>query len=395
MTSNYDLPPPSADALLISQQLSAHIAKRLIQQNAPLSFAEFMELALYHPEWGYYQTPQIKLGAQGDFMTAPEISPLFAHCFAQQCRQLPDPLTRQILELGAGSGRFAADFLIRLAQQDTLPDHYYILEISPALKARQQAHLRLHCPALLSRVTWLDQLPFEFSGVILANEVLDALPAHRMRLHHDTIEEGCVNWINDAFEWVYCKPTSPVLTHQFSALCQQYHLKDTYVSEIHLRQQEMVQSLATCLSRGILFLIDYGYGEREYYHPERSEGTLTCFYQHHRHANPFLYPGLQDITTHVNFTRVIETAARHGCTLEGFTTQSAFLLASGLLSLAREAESHLLAADAFKLHQAIKRLTMPMEMGEVVKVMALGKNIETFKELKLTGFEGTDRSRDL
>jgi SAM-dependent MidA family methyltransferase len=392
MTMNYDLPEPGHDELMRSKALSRHIRQEMARQNGSITFENFMQLALYHPEFGYYNADSFALGKHGDFTTAPEISPLFAKCFARQIRQIHTELgSSHILELGAGTGRFAQDLITALDQSGNPPDHYYIYEISASLRKKQFANLKSHCPALLNRVSWLEQLPDAFTGTIIANEVLDALPVHRFRIEHDGIREICVATQNEEFIWRAEMPHSRELAETVRELQALYSLPTGYESEINLQIHQLIPLLAASLTRGALLLSDYGYGQQEYYHPERTRGTLTCFYKHRQHNNPLILPGLQDITTHVDFTRVIETASDHGCSLAGYTTQAAFLLANGLLQFAEEDERNLSAADELSLHHAVKLLTMPTEMGERIKVMALAKGLT----LPLSGFALQDRRRDL
>lgn len=395
MTTIYDLPKPGNSALERSRALSACIRQEIDKHKGAISFARFMELALYHPEWGYYNADTFTLGKHGDFTTAPEISPLFATCFVKPTQQIAHHLgTNQILELGAGTGQFAKDLLFALHQRGNLPQHYYIYEISVGLRKKQQVFLRTACPDFYSRIIWLDALPAHFVGCVIANEVLDALPVHCFRIDAKGIQERCVSWKNEEFAWESLLTTDAELTEKVLAIRDLYSLPDGYESEINLHMQSFIQSVSDSVDQGIIFFADYGYGQAEYYHPERNHGTLSCFYQHRHHANPLHLPGLQDITAHVDFSSVIEYAANRGCSLAGYTSQAAFLLACGLLDLAAEEERHLSPTDEFKLHHAIKLLTLPTEMGERIKVMALSKNMNN-RELSLPGFGLHDRRREL
>lgn len=353
-----------------------------------ISFERFMQLALYHPEDGYYQAKSFTIGKTGDFTTAAEISPLYAYCFSSQCQQVFSNEPYDILELGAGTGRFACDLLQKLSH---LPDHYYILEISEALRIKQREMIAAHLPDLLPRIIWLTELPKDFNGIMIANEVLDALPVTCFRIGENQIEERGVTWHEDQFTFTNCPPIHAALTERAHYLQQTYALPIGYESEINFALTPFIKALSEHLKRGIILLADYGYGEAEYYHPERNKGTLNCFYQHHSHANPLILPGKQDITAHVDFTQVAIAATDAGCQLKGYTTQAGFLLNCGLNHFAEEAEKGLSTADLFTLHQAIKRLTLPQEMGERVKIMALSKNID----IPLYGFKTHDRRRDL
>ncbi len=374
-----------------TNDLIIHIRKEIEANNGSISFDRFMELALYHSEQGYYCSENFMLGKEGDFITAPHISPLFAQCVAHQAIQVfPHLQQKNILELGAGLGQFACDFLNELNQQQSLPSHYYIYEISHRLRKKQQNLLQTKCPALYSRCIWLEKLPENFSGLVIANEVLDAFPVHTFRVENNSIKERCVAYEKDEFVWKLREPTS-LLAEKAEAIRKQYHLENGYESEINLRLPTFMEELGRGFTQGLILFIDYGYGEEEYYHPERSHGSLTCFYQHKHHANPLICPGLQDITAHVNFTALIENAAANNFELAGFTTQAGFLFSLGLMDFVYAAEQQLSETDKFALHQAVKQLTMPTEMGERIKVMALSKGLD----LDLPAFSLQDRRRDL
>lgn len=396
MTTIYDLPKPKDSALAQSKALTRCIQQEITANGGLISFATFMELSLYHPTFGYYNAESFSLGEKGDFTTAPEISPLFSYCFAKQIQQLFSHLdTKNILELGAGTGQFAVDLIPALNQLNSLPEHYYIYEISVGLRKKQQDYLRASCPDYFSRIIWLDRLPDQFIGCVIANEVLDALPTNCFSIQNNEVLERCVKWENNTFTWEYHSPITPHLREKVAEIRDLYHLRNGYESEINLHAQSFIQALAASIHQGVILFADYGYGQREYYHPERNHGTLTCFYQHQRHNNPLILPGLQDITAHVDFTNIIENAADSGCQLEGYTSQAAFLLACGLMDFAAEQEKDLSPANEVKLHHAIKLLTLPTEMGERIKVMCLSKGMNKKEELSLIGFGFHDRRRDL
>ncbi|MEO8401681.1 MAG: SAM-dependent methyltransferase [Gammaproteobacteria bacterium] len=386
-----NLPTPNKTAIAHSEKLSQLIRAEMSDVGGNLRFSRFMQLALYAPGLGYYSAGNHKFGKSGDFMTAPEISPLFARCVARQCQQILTELSGgDILEFGAGSGVFAKDLLLELEELNCLPEHYFILEISADLRARQMRLFSLHCPHLLSRIQWLDTLPKQpIDGIIFANEVLDAMPVDCFVFSHNTSAELSVTWENNQFSWQHTVP-SPELALRVKAIQDECDLAENYQSEINLMLPAWIQSVAESMHRGLILLIDYGYGRREYYHPDRSKGTLSCFYQHHQHSDPLILPGLQDMTAHVDFTAVAESAANGGLNVAGFTTQAAFLLACDLISLA-EGAANLSETEKFTQNQAIKTLTLPSEMGDVIKVMGLLKNLET----ELAGFSLLDRRRDL
>lgn len=375
---------------ILFEPLANIIREKIAANGGTLSFASFMELALYHPA-GYYFADDFQLGHEGDFTTAPEISPLFARCFANQCLQITKQINvSDILEIGAGSGAFACELLRSLAATGSPPDHYYIFDISPTLRKKQRDYLLAYCAQLIDRVIWLDKLPTHFSGTIIANEVLDALPVHCLQIQNNTVYERVVVVENEGFNWTL-QPATGSLLVAAEQLLNDCTLADGYQFEINLGLNDFIQSLANSLSSGVILLADYGYGRREYYHPERRNGTLSCFYQHRLHNNPLLLPGKQDITAHVDFTAVAEAAVAAGLEVIGFTTQSAFLLANGLMELAEQEESLLSESERFKLHQAIKTLTLPTEMGDVIKIMGLVKG----QEPVLSGFALLNRLRDL
>ncbi len=385
------LPLPDSISQAHSDKLSSLIRKE-IQEREFISFSRFMELALYAPGLGYYSAGLPKLGTRGDFITAPEISPLFAKCLARQCQPILETLHHgTILELGAGTGVLARDLLLELEQLNSLPSQYFILEVSADLRERQQVLLKAALPHLFSKIIWLDTLPVTpIGGIILANEVLDALPIHCFQIEGQIPLERCVTWENKQFTWKITAPTTPDLITQLELIQQECPLQDGYASEINLILPAWLRAIANSLNQGILLFFDYGYGQREYYHPDRRQGTLMCYYQHHKHSNPFTHIGLQDVTAHVNFTHVIESAIQAGLSLGGYTTQSSFLLACGLPELV--AAQHLThEAEIFKQNQAIKLLTLPSQMGEAIKVMALTKDFE----MPLLGFSFHERSRDL
>jgi len=389
MTAIDDLPPQNAHRSLA---LSNYIRKEmLLEKNQAMSFADFMELALYHPEWGYYNAENSDLGKHGDFTTSPEISPLFAKCLARQIQQISSACSfPSLLELGAGTGRLASDLLTELNSLRCLPSLYFIYEISPALRKKQQALLQSTHPRIYSRIIWLDTLPENFRGTIIANEVLDALPVHCFRMDENGPSEKYVAWENNQFIFKYLAAGKD-LQKEALRIPEAYALPEGYEFEINFHLPPFIAALAASLNQGVILFSDYGYGEREYYHPERRSGSLSCFYQHKQYANPLIWPGLMDITAHVNFTRVIETAADHGLSLLGFTSQAAFLLSCGLTEFVLQEEKNLSETEKFALHHAVKILTLPTEMGDRIKFMALGKGVE----LPLIGFRMQDRRRDL
>jgi SAM-dependent MidA family methyltransferase len=348
-----------------------------------MSFERFMDLALYAPGLGYYSAGAHKLGAGGDFTTAPEVSRLFGACVARQCAEVLSELKGgSILEIGAGSGRLAADILLCLEKLGALPDCYWILEISADLRDRQRRHIARHLPHLQGRVHWLDQPPEEsFDGLVLANEVLDALPVSRFRWHHDRVEELGVVIDQRRFAWA-SRPASTAMLKACRRLWKTGGAwDDGYVSEYCPRLIPWTHSVTRSLRTGAALWLDYGLPRPQYYLPERHEGTLLCHFQHRAHGDPFLYPGLQDITAWVDFTELAEGARAAGFTLAGFTTQSFFLAGLGV-----DQEMQTIAdgdANRFaRLANEARQLMLPGEMGERFKAMAWLRGLD----LPLSGF---------
>ena len=370
------LPPPDADADNLSRQLTALIVREMTENNGRITFDRYMELALYQPGLGYYSNGLRKFGEQGDFITAPELTPLFGRCLARQCAEALEQIEGgSILEFGAGSGRLAADILVELADQDQLPQHYCILELSADLRLRQQELLQREQPEFFPRIEWLDQLPDNFRAVIVANEVLDAMPVSRFSIDETGtgVREQFIQWNGESFLPVWDSVSSPGLLDAVNLLIKDYTLPPGYESEINLRAKPWITELGAMLTEGMALLIDYGYNGREYYHPQRDTGTLICHYRHRVHSDPFILPGLQDITANVDFTAVAGAGLDAGFDSHAFTTQTYFLLAGGLEQLMAKSAA---AKEQLRQIQAVKQLTMPNEMGERFKVLSLGKGLE-------------------
>lgn len=370
-----ELPPPSAEARAHSEKLQALIRNEIEAAGGHIGFDRFMELALYAPGLGYYSAGSHKFGEAGDFVTAPELSYLFSRCLARQCSEVLKGISGgDILEFGAGSGVMAADVLAELERLDCLPEHYYILELSADLRQRQQQTIEQKVPQLCGRVVWLDVLPeADFRGVVLANEVLDAMPVHRFSIHNSEPHELCVVWNGQGFELDEGAPDA-ALYERLKHLQVEYALHDGYRSEINLRAEEWVRSLGRFLQQGVALLIDYGFPQREFYHPQRHDGTLMCHYRHRAHDDALILLGLQDITAHVDFTAVAETALQAGLSVRGYTSQANFLIANGLTELLAQSEGD--TKTQLSLAAQVKRLTMPGEMGELFKVLALTREWE-------------------
>lgn len=378
------LPLPSPEAQAHSDQLRDLIHHDIARQGGWIPFSRFMELALYAPGMGYYSAGARKFGVAGDFVTAPEISSLFGRTLARQLVEIMAQSTPHILELGAGSGKLAVDILGELERQNSLPERYDILEVSADLRGRQQVLLQARLPHLIDRVHWLDALPDSISGVLVANEVLDALPVHLVRWTDANIVERGVASKGENFVWQERLLESSMLLE----IAQQIKVPDDTLSDVSLAARGLVSSLSERLHQGVLLFIDYGFGAREYYHPQRTQGTLMCHYRHHAHDDPFFLPGLQDITAHVDFTAVAEAAIDAGLHLYGYTTQAYFLINGGITDLLAETDAENIC-DYLPLSAQLQKLTSPAEMGELFKIIALGKGVN----MPLCGFVSGDKSR--
>ena len=366
-----DLPAPDESARLLSGSLLNRIEAEIAAAGGWLDFERYMDLCLYQPGSGYYSAGAVKLGEAGDFVTAPEISPLFGHTLAAaMAGWLADLQRPVILELGAGSGSLAGAVLERLQQSNQLPVEYQILEVSADFRARQQAHLRVWG----DRVRWLDSLPVEpFEGLVLANEVLDALPVARFVKSAGQVLPLGVSCGESGLGWAPGMP-DPGLSRavaQVEADCG-LALPEGYASELCRRLPAWLDGVAKHLARGVMLFIDYGFSQRDYYRPERSSGTLMCHYRHRAHENPFVWPGLQDLSAWVDFSRVAMAAQECDLRVNGFTTQSEFLLHAGIGDLMRRAASE---PDALRQAAALRTLLLPGEMGERFKVMLLSRGL--------------------
>lgn len=380
------LPVPDREALAVSQELSTRIAAEIARHGGWLSFVRYMEMALYEPGLGYYSNPGQVFGAAGDFVTAPELTPLFGATLARQVSPwLKDPALagsgQVVLEVGGGSGMLAAQLLNALDNVGNHEVRYLILELSAERREHQRQTLKSLAPGLMDRVGWLETFPESFAGVVVANELLDAMPVQLFEWQADAeaaLQEMGVTWVDGQFAWAP-RPADSVLTETVTALRNrlgpegaQWH--SPYRSEVCPAQQAWMRTLADCMTAGVVMLLDYGFAEPEYYHPQRDQGTLMCHYRHRSHADPFLWPGLSDITAHVDFTALARSATAEGFSLVGYTSMAAFLLNAGLLDeladLPREPESFWFAQA-----QAVQQLISEAEMGELFKVIAFEKNL--------------------
>lgn len=380
------LPTPSPDAQAASRALCARIAAEIADAGGWIPLARYMELALYEPGLGYYAGGSRKFGAEGDFVTAPELTPLFGRSLANQVAQVMDASAPVVLEAGAGSGRLAADLLNGLAALERTPTRYLILELSGELRARQRETIGREAPDLLGRVEWLDAMPEAFVGCVVANELLDAIPVHAVAWRGNGIFERGVACAEDgAFVWSE-KPAGAALAGAAKAL----PVADPYSSEIGLAARAWTAEWGSRLARGAVILIDYGLPRHEYYHPQRNGGTLRCHYRHRAHDNPFWWPGLSDITTHVDFTAIAEAAHDAGLDVLGYTNQATFLMNCGIGNLLAERQAAG-GEQAARAMGAAQVLLAPGEMGELFKVIAVGRGIEA----PLLGFLRGDRLHSL
>ncbi|MDJ0904755.1 MAG: SAM-dependent methyltransferase [Woeseiaceae bacterium] len=367
------LPEPDPDSLGHSKAVAAYVRERIAGAGGSISFAEYMHLCLYAPALGYYAAGATKFGQAGDFVTAPEVSALFGRTLARQSAgilaQLDSPA---ILEIGAGSGKLAADILEALAAADTLPaGGYCILEVSPDLQQRQRNLLAERVPDLIDSVRWLNAMPAGFTGVVIANELLDALPVERFVRRAGGIRQVGVASHAEAFRLVERDaPDKLVQAVEHIEATIGEPLPDGYASDVCLAVRPWVADLADSLATGVAFLFDYGVGRREYYAPDRSGGWLRCHFRHHAHDDPLILQGIQDLTSWVDFTAVAESAVDNGLEIAGFTSQAQFLVGAGLEEALADF-ARMPTAAQLRLSAEIKLLTLPTEMGENFKCLGL------------------------
>ena len=364
------LPPPTPEAAAHSRKVAEHLAEVIADGDAWIPFSRYMEIALYATGLGYYTAGARKFGAEGDFVTAPEISPMFAKCLALQSRQVLRQTGGHILELGPGSGALAVELYGELKSQGAAPAKYLLLEVSPDLRDRQRRKIAERFPQEFDRFVWLDRLPEKVRGVVIANEVLDVVPFCLVhRTGGDLLERGVI--VTEAgFAWDDEPMPEGDLKRRANAVIP--HGDYSYLTEVALAAEGLVRTVAASLEAGVAFFIDYGFPEREFYHPQRSMGTLRCHYRHRFHGDPFFMPGLQDITAHVDFTAMARAAEHGGAEVLGFTTQAYFLISCGLAVLV-SAGDPAMTLSRLKATSAVHRLISPSEMGELFKVLAIGK----------------------
>ena len=366
------LPLPDSDALAASHALQNLIAADIEQQGGAISFARFMETALYAPGLGYYSGGAAKLGAPGDFTTAPEMSALYGAALAQAAAAIIAQSGPNILEFGAGTGKLAHDVLTELAAAGVEVASYSIIELSGELRERQQLALRA-----FPQVRWLDQMPEAFHGVVLANEVLDAMPVQLVARKDGAWQEMAVTVEEGAFAFAARPAEAALAAHAARQVPDADALPEGYLTEVHPVAFGFMASLSRMLlnGKGAAILVDYGFPAHEYYHPQRSGGTVMCHYRHNAHPDPFYLPGLQDITAHVDFTAMALAAQDSGLEVLGYMNQASFLLGAGIADLLLRTDP----ADSMRYlpqSNAVQKLLSPAEMGELFKVLVVGHGVE-------------------
>jgi SAM-dependent MidA family methyltransferase len=366
------LPAPDPDALAASTALQRHIAEEIEQQGGAIPFSRFMELVLYAPRLGYYSGGAAKLGSEGDFTTAPEITPLFGQAVARVAAGIIAQSAPNIIEFGAGTGKLARDVLGALRDLGVKVDSYTIIDLSGELRARQQDMLRD-----FPQVRWLDALPEGFSGVVLGNEVLDAMPVELVVKAADGWRRRMVTIENGAFAWTDAEPDEALAAHILRQVPDAGSLPEGYLTEVHPVACGFMASLAKLYEggSGAAILIDYGFPAHEFYHPQRDTGTLMCHYRHHAHPEPFYLPGLQDVTAHVDFTAMALASQDAGLGVLAYMNQASFLLAAGIGELLLQTDPE----DALRYlpqARAVQKLVSPAEMGELFKVLIVGNGVE-------------------
>jgi SAM-dependent MidA family methyltransferase len=372
-----DLPELFPEEAAHSARLGERLREEIERAGGWIGFARYMQLALYEPGLGYYSAGARKFGAAGDFVTAPEVAPVFSRCLAVQCAEVLENLGGgDLLELGAGSGIMAATLLGELERRDALPRRYFILDVSADLRQRQQETLAAAVPRLLERVEWLDRLPDRLEGLIVANEVLDAQPVERFVLRDGAVRALGVAWQRSG----PARSEAPAPARLAEAVRQLEReagaaWPEGYTSEVNLDLADWMAAVSAALARGVMLFVDYGLPRREYYAPERSDGTLLCHFRHRFHDDPFARPGLQDITAWVEFTAVAEAAQAAGLELAGYTTQAHFLIGNGIGEFVANV-ADLGVVERVNLSRQAMLLTLPGEMGERFKAIALSRGYD-------------------
>ncbi len=368
------LPAPDATSLEHCRRVTAYVRERIDEAGGSISFAEFMHHALYAPGLGYYTAGSTKFGEAGDFVTAPEVSNVFGRVLARQCAEVLGQVEGgSILEYGAGSGKLAVDMLEALERLGLTPSKYLILEISADLRARQKSFVHERVPQFADRVAWIDDVPEGLRGVIVANEVLDSMPVERFVRRPRGVMQVRVAASEQGFGFV--EAPAPENLAKYVAVVEKdlgRELPDGYRSEVCLATSPWIGGMSHALREGVAFLFDYGVSRREYFAPERADGWLRCHFRHRAHNDPLVLPGVQDLTAWVDFSSVARAAVAQGFDIAGYCAQAQFLIAGGL-DAEMQAFGSLSAAQQLQLSQQVKTLTLPGEMGERFKCIALRK----------------------
>lgn len=382
------LPAPGTDALAQSEALIDVIRERIAAAGGWLPFDRYMDLALYTPGLGYYSGGAMKFGKRAedgsDFVTAPELSPLFATTLARSVAQaLQQSGTRQLMEFGAGTGKLAAGLLNALASLDVDFDSYAIVDLFSELRVRQRKTILAQAPEHATKVRWLDTLPDAFEGVVIGNEVLDAMSVRLVVRKLGAWHERGVVWLNDRFAFNDRPIALDASLESIDEALDDEPFAE-YLTETHEAAHGFTKTVCTMLTRGAAFFIDYGFPRREFYHAQRAAGTVMCHFRHRAHADPFVYPGLQDITAHVEFTGIAEAGVETGADLLGFTSQARFLMNAGITDVLDELDP----SDVKRFlpaANAVQKLLSEAEMGELFKVIAFSRGIPGMIDAFATG----------
>lgn len=366
-------PEVTASGKAASVKLQQHIAEAIKRHGGWIPFSRYMDMALYYPNLGYYMRHDQPFGPSGDFTTAPELTAYFAKILAKQVAQLLPHCNHTLYEFGAGSGSLALHLLRELEGMGAMPTAYYILDISPVLVRTQRAKLQYYIDQQQPRIQWLQQLPDQVTGLLIGNELLDAMPCELIYWAGSSVLQRGLRLYQNRFEWA----DQPIADAWLAQYAQSIWPGESYLSEVSLAQRAWVMDVAKRLTKGAMLLIDYGFPQSEYYHPQRMNGTLLGHYKQHVVDNPLFQPGLMDLTAHVNFTAIAETAIAQGLTLVGYTTQANFLINGGILGDLADLKLVSSAAHYFQEVSAIQRLLSDAEMGDLFKVIGLSKNIPT------------------
>ncbi len=365
------MPTALQNEIQLSEQLKTKIIQFIHSSHGWISFDSFMEHALYDPKLGYYTGTLRKFGEKGDFVTASEISSFFAKTLCIQFKEIFQSVARNIIEIGGGSGQFALQVIQSLTSDNEHINHYFILEISHSLRRQQYELLINHLPShLFSKIQWIEEIPEEFEGIIFCNEFLDALPVDLIKKESGKYYQKGVGVENDLFIWKD-KSIEDISSYEQATL---ENLPDNYLIEHSFHIKSWLNKMSQSLNKGIVLIIDYGFNQTEYFHEQRSQGTLMCHFKHYAHDNPLIQIGIQDITTHVNFSYVAREASKSGLNIAGYISQANFLINCGILNLL---ETVNLEDRALYMQSVmeVQKLLSPSEMGDLFKVLILEKNM--------------------